>query len=189
MSKFKSWLSLFLLLEMLCCLQVKAFEMPELSIAYWGEMVSHPGASLGIEYPLFQSGSHRLFASAQLGGYTHPQNHTALFLLAQAGYLWQIGNWSLDMALGAGVMDVWLSGPVYGSGNASAPVLINDNGHAAFMPAISIGAGYDLPAGTWLNMRKVFVKATVFGEYPYNTYLLPHLAFQTGFQWQIGDFL
>lgn len=187
MKRVRSILSFLLFLQLIFCWQANAAESSELSLAYWGEMLAHPGLSLGIEYPLLQNGPHRVFAAAQAGGYTHPQNHSAWFLLAQAGYRWHPGNWSLDMTLGVGVMDVWLAGPVYSFAGSDTPVLSNDSGHAAFMPSISLGAGYDLPPG-WLNMRKVFVKATVFGEYPYNTYLLPHLALETGIQWQTGDF-
>ncbi len=54
-------------------------------VAYFGETITHPGFNLGVEYSLWEKKKLMLLSSVNLGAYTHPRHHRALFTNLKAG--------------------------------------------------------------------------------------------------------
>ncbi|HEY9898771.1 MAG TPA: hypothetical protein V6D00_06280 [Pantanalinema sp.] len=158
-----------------------------LSLAYFGETGYHPGVALGVERALWQAGESQLYLSGGAGGYTHSRSHNALFLAGELGY--RLGlplGLSADVSAGAGVMHVRLDGEVFSPSAAGSVDPVGDGGHAALMPMVGFGLGYDL-GRLGLQGQRAFFKLQAFGEYPVNTNLLPHLAAQVGLQWKLRN--
>jgi hypothetical protein len=144
---------------------------PIYAASYFGDTVTHPGLVLGLERPL----GPWAFLAGQAGGYLHPQNHSAVLATAEVGARAGLpAGFSVDLAVGAGVLYTWLAAPAYTTG----AVPLYDPGHPAIGPTAALGLGYELPGG-----RRAFARLVGFGEYPYNTYMLPHAALQVGMQW------
>ena len=66
-----------------------------LNAAYFGETITHPGLTVGLEYTLLEGRKRSLISSVNLGGYTHPRHHRALFLNLEGGLRRTIFFWSV----------------------------------------------------------------------------------------------
>lgn len=153
-----------------------------LTVAYFGEMATHPGLLLGTEHKAWEAGWHRAFLSAHVGGYRHPGNHVGLFLEGALGYrLTFPSGLSLESLIGMGYLHTLLDGQVFTAGPSGVEA-VTDWGRPAWMPSVTLGCGID---GTGLGLAdtRLFTRLHVFGQYPYNAYVLPHVATQVGLTW------
>ena len=89
-----------------------------ISLAYFGETITHPGLKVGVSFPLYQWEKHktlrngreklldkRIDLSPQLGFYYHQDYQTGLFVLPELSYIRQNakGNYTA-LGIGAGYM-------------------------------------------------------------------------------------
>jgi hypothetical protein len=148
-----------------------------LTLAYFGETFAHPGLMVGTERRFWGSGWHELLGATNLGAYQHPGNHNGIFLNGELGYRlnFPIGL-SAEALAGAGVLYTLLPGDVY-LPSTGQPEPGRDSGRPTFMPSASLGLGYGL------GDSRLFARLQAFGQYPYNTYTLLHLASQVGVTW------
>lgn len=146
-----------------------------LTLAYLGETLLHPGIMVGTESRLWESGWHAIIGANNLGAYQHAGNHSGIFLNGELGYrlTFPVGL-SAEALAGAGVLYTVLPGDVYLPGQSEPS---RDSGRPAFMPSASLGLGYAL------GDSRLFARLQAFGQYPYNTYTLMHLATQVGVTW------
>lgn len=152
----------------------EAPRMP-LTLAYFGETLLHPGVMVGTERRFWQAGWHALLGTANLGAYQHAGNHNGIFLNGELGYRLTFPfGLSAEALAGAGVLYTLLPGDVYLPGNSEPS---RDGGRPTFMPSAALGLGYAL------GDSRLFARLQAFGQYPYNTYTLPHLATQVGMTW------
>lgn len=148
-----------------------------LTLAYFGETFSHPGLMIGTERSVWHAGWQQLLVTSNLGAYQHAGNHNGLFLNAELGYrLTFPGGLSAEALAGAGVLYSLLSGDVYLPSSAP-PEPVRDSGRPTFMPSATAGLGYAL------GESRLFARLQAFGQYPYNTYILLHLASLVGVTW------
>ncbi|MFN3430562.1 MAG: hypothetical protein ACK46X_11475 [Candidatus Sericytochromatia bacterium] len=153
-----------------------------LTVAYFGEMGTHPGLLLGTEHTAWVAGWHRTFLSANVGGYRHPGNHVGLFLDAALGYRLNFPTgFSLESMIGMGYLHTLLDGQVYSAGPAGVEA-VTDWGRPAWMPSMTVGAGIE-GARLGFERTRFFTRLQLFGQYPYNAYILPHVATQVGLTW------
>lgn len=153
-----------------------------LTVAYFGETATHPGLLLGTEHKAWEAGWHRTFLAANVGGYRHPGNHLGLFAEGALGYrLTFPSGLSLESLVGLGYLHTVLDGPVFAAGPAGVEP-VTDGGRPAWMPSVTLGAGLD-GAGLGLADTRLFTRLQLFGQYPYNAYVLPHVATQVGMTW------
>lgn len=147
------------------------------TVAYFGETLAHPGLMVGTERSVWRGGWHELLAATNLGGYQHAGNHNGLFLNGELGYRMTLpAGLSAEALAGAGVLYTMLPGDVYlPSSSPSEPG--RDGGRPTFMPSATVGLGYAL------GDSRLFARLQAFGQYPYNTYTLLHLASQVGVTW------
>ncbi|MFN7132919.1 MAG: hypothetical protein ACK4N5_12630, partial [Myxococcales bacterium] len=59
---------------------------PQVSLAWFGETLLHPGGRLGADVTVLGGARHRLLLGADLGVYHHRGFHTGVLLDAVAGY-------------------------------------------------------------------------------------------------------
>jgi hypothetical protein len=151
------------------------------TVAYFGEMITHPGATLGIERYLLQDKRYRIFLGANLGMYTHTRNHTAYFINIQSGQRLTTGSGLFfDQSIGIGYLRSYLNGGDIFEVDAFRGVYESKNsGRGHVMPSVSLGTGWDFSKKNIANLA-VFVRPQVFWQYPFNNYSLVHLALQTG---------
>lgn len=76
---------------MLLPLPAQAAPEPEagrlrLTLAYFGETLTHPGVTIGAERAFWRSGGHELLTTTNFGAYHHAGNHNGLFLNGELGY-------------------------------------------------------------------------------------------------------
>lgn len=147
-----------------------------LSLAYIGEMLIHPGAALGLEAKVDTWRIYRLALGLSLGGYVHPQNHGALYTLAEI-----IQRWVSPMGLygevlaGLGYLHQWPDGEVWERDPVTGTVGPTSRGGRPYlMMSTALGLGWEL------DSLSPFVRAQLFGIFPYNRALAPRVALQVG---------
>jgi hypothetical protein len=159
--------------------------------AYFGETVLHPGVTVGVErklkfwgrrYGLVEQG---FFGEADVGVYWHARYDVAFFVLPQLGYRLVLPRgFRLEALLGLGYLHTFADGTVY-QANGGTATTVDDRGHAALMTSAMLGVGWDFTVGNHAPFS-LFLRAGIFGQYPYNTAVLPHLQAQLGFSIPLG---
>ncbi|MDH3844574.1 MAG: hypothetical protein OES69_11600 [Myxococcales bacterium] len=151
------------------------------SAAYYGELITHPGFSLGMEYYFFENKWFAAFVSPQVGWYIHPRNHFALFIEGNIGarFTARFGLFG-EVLGGLGYFHRWTAGGrVYSrdsDGSISSRFAV---GSAKLKVNGRLGFGWDFARNNLLPIA-AFVRVGVFGEYPYNNYMLLHGSFEAG---------
>ena len=149
-----------------------------INISYFGETFFHPGIEIAYENTFYRSFNF----TVSIGTYIHQRNHAGLFL--NSGLNWRhtfpIG-YSMEFGLGLGYLHTWEHGgstyTVDKDGNVSAKPKY---GRPKFMPSIKLGLlGWDFRKKTEMPLR-LNGDIIIFGQYPYNNYILPHLALKLG---------
>ena len=151
----------------------------KISYAYFGEFISHPGLSVGLQKPLVQKGGYSLQRSFASSYYVHARNHHGLLLTTELiNRFTSEKNRFVELGVGLGYMHTWLQGDVYVRGENYTLPEIMDWGRPHVVVSSSFGYGWesrssDIP-------REYFTKLVLFGEYPFNGIVLPHVAVQLG---------
>lgn len=147
--------------------------------AYYGETVTHPGLMLGAEHRLAPLAGGQLLAAGHLGYYVHPGYTQALFARSELALRWPLaGAFDLEAAAGLGLLHSRVAGDLYVVGPSGAPERAFDLGSPALMPSLALGLGRN-----WEGYGRSFGRLEVFGQYPYNGYVLPHVALSIGWSW------
>jgi hypothetical protein len=148
------------------------------NISYFGETMVHPGIVFGYANTFFRSFNFTF----SIGAYLHKRNYAGLFL--ETGINWRhtfpIG-YSMEFGLGLGYLHTWENGGdtyvVDGDGNVSVKPKY---GHPHFMPSVKLGLlAWDFRKKTKIPLR-LNADIIVFGQYPFNNYILPHAALKIG---------
>ncbi len=186
---------LVLLLWLTTCVPTAAMAAEEspswrLSLAYVGEWVGHPGFAIGAEYPLRvnERESYALFGAFSGGAYFHDQSHNALFFDLTMGnrFTTPVGYFG-EVLLGAGYLHTWPDGTVYTGVDATGALIEKEHrGDPHLKVNLSLGLlGWDFGKRTALPLRSV-VRLALFGEYPYNDFMLPHVALEVACTYPLG---
>jgi len=157
-----------------------------LSIAYFGEMITHPGFEFGVERGILQSKRFELFWGGRLGMCTHRRNHTAVFLGVESGQrmLFPFGLF-LDHKLGlAYLQSIPIGGPTYVVDAIGDVKEVRNLGRAHIMPSVTLGLGWDLEKHGLPPIR-LFGRTQIFWQLPFNTTSLVHFGVLVGVSWRI----
>lgn len=158
------------------------------SLSYFGEWVTQPGFTIGGEYLIRENKkeSIRLFTALSGGGYFHDQNHNAFFVDSYIGnrFTTPVGYFG-DILLGVGYLHTWPDGVVYTGVDDNGNLIEKDHpGDPHLKLNLSLGIiGWDMGKRTNLPLTGV-ARVVTFGEYPYNDFLLPHVALQIEFTYR-----
>ena len=149
--------------------------------AYYGEMITHPGFSIGMEYYFFENRWFAAFVSPQVGWYIHPRNHQALFIEGDIGtrFTARFGLFG-EVLGGLGYFQRWThGGRVYSQDSDGSISSRFAAGSANLKVNGRLGLGWDFARNNLLPIA-AFIRFGVFGEYPYNNYMLLHSSFEAG---------
>ncbi|MBN2263896.1 MAG: hypothetical protein JW735_13330 [Prolixibacteraceae bacterium] len=190
----KKIITSFLICISLFCYAQKENKSPTFKISYFGEMITHPGLKFGVEHQLFLKESrkkqkeikHQIISCLNIGGYTHFKFNTNLFLNTEIGYRHTCsGGFIYETMIGIGYLRTFINGKTYTVTNNGSISEIFLAGSNSFMPSFSLGFGADVKNKN--NCIKAwYIKPVLFLQMPYNSSILPHLAIETGINFQLN---
>jgi hypothetical protein len=153
---------------------------------YFGELVLHPGLSLGIDYTLARKNWVSIHWDSEMGGYWHKWNNTALFLKTSIGGRFPIRSLFVDLNLGAGYMHSFAAGTIYQKSSEGGVEKAANWGHPHFMPTSSLLIGWD---GTRkMKLPWTFhIGAEAYLQSSFNHIFLPHAAVKVGFTYKFKN--
>ncbi len=146
---------------------------------YFGELVLHPGMTVGIDYTLSKYNRLTVHWDVDLGGYWHRWNNTSLFLKSTIGTRFAAGPVFADLNAGIGYMHSFAAGTIYERAADGGVEKASNWGHAHFMPNASLLFGWD---GTRNGKQRwtVHLGPEVYLQSSFNHIFLPHLAINAG---------
>jgi len=140
------------------------------SVALMGEFLTHPGVVVGLEHPV----SDHAVLAWNIGTYVHVRNTVGAFTDLELGARHEFpSRFVLEGFAGVGYLHTFVQGPVYEVEDGAVDH-VTDPGRPSFMPTLRFGVA--------AAREKVtpFVNVQGFGQYPFNTQLLPHVALVVG---------
>ena len=149
-----------------------------LNVSYFGESLIHPGIEISYENTFLKTFNFTI----GIGTYIHQRNHVGLFV--NAGINWRhtfpIG-YSMEFGLGLGYLHTWEHGGDTYIADDSGNVSVKSKfGRPNFMPTVKLGLfGWDFRKRTGIPLR-INSDIIIFGQYPFNNYMMPHVALKTG---------
>ena len=149
-------------------------------VSYFGEMITHPGFSVNLEYELHAKGSYQLILAGRTGWYVHIRNHKAIFL--EPGLVNRLtapSGFFADALLGIGYFLRSPDGIVYGLDDAGNVGAVGSTWHSRLSLGAYLGIGWDFGKKGTIPLS-LFIRAGALGEYPYKGYLLPHAVLESG---------
>jgi hypothetical protein len=161
---------------------VKAQTNLNIGGGYFGHFLTHPGAVLEIESERVFSEQASLPVRLDIGLYSHPRNHTGLFMDLNYGYrkYFKSGIF-LEESVGIGVLKPFL--------NSDGVFEVDDSGNISessrampvdLLPSLTLGMGYNLSKnGTSRNL--VWMRPKIAWQIPHKTSSLYHISMQIGF--------
>ncbi len=159
----------------------------KVSIAYFGDFITHPGLMIGTQSELRRTPRHQMYYTLNTGIYTHRKNHNAFMLSSEiANRLSTKQGLFGELLIGGGYLHTWPQGDVYIREDDGGVKQSTDWGRPHLMVSSSLGIGWQSPKE---NSRAYFLRIVAFGEYPYNGIMLPHLGLHTGVAFKLkgGD--
>lgn len=157
-----------------------------LKAEYFGELLLHPGVSIGIEYTLLERKNLNIHWDNEFGGYWHRWNNSSLFLKTSVGARYYIKSNFVDIKAGIGYLHNWVSGPLYGFNSEKKVTKIANLGRAQFMPHLSLAFGLD----NFKRNNKPWLfhfGPEIYWQYPTNHIFIPHVAFKVGFTYKLNQ--
>ena len=149
---------------------------------YFGQTLTHPGIVLEIEAERAFSEKATLPVRLDLGFYSHPRNHSGLFLDVNYGFRRYFkSGFYLEESIGFGILETFLS--------SDGTYEVNENGTVTevspanppdFMPSITLGLGYDLTKGAE-NRNLIWIRPKLYWQFPHKTSSQYMVALQVGF--------
>ena len=155
---------------------------------YFGQNITYPGFVLEAEREQMFSEFVSIPIRLDLGFYSHPRYHNALFLDLNAGFrrYFKSGLF-LEESIGIGVMQSFLhSDAVYkvdDSGQVSDATRANP---VDFMPSITLGLGYNLTQASG-KQNLIWMRPKVYWQVPHKTTSTYNFALQVGFTHTISS--
>ena len=156
----------------------KEEKMIPINISYFGETFAHPGVQAGYENNFFR----KFIFTASMGTRIHQRNHAGFFLSSGVDWRHTFGfGYSMEFGLGLGYLHTWVhGGKIYVVDDGGKVSSKSNYGRSHFMPSIKIGLiGWDFRQKTNLPLR-LNADIIAFGRYPFNNYMLPHVAIKLG---------
>ena len=152
---------------------------------YFGEMAVHPGGVLGGGIEVLHRDRYSMWGETSVFTYIHPENHFGLGCRADwAHRLTGRKGFFGEAGLGLGYFHTWSDGEVYTRRDDGGAAVGKNTGWPHLYTGLFIGTGWNFkkPAGAPVTP---YLRAHCFFEYPFNGFLLPHLAAEMGLRVRI----
>ncbi len=155
----------------------------DISVSYFGRNFTHPGMKLSASGELLGDweNTFRLSLQASLGFYYHRSNHTALYISGDIAPSLDFGRsskWYTALPLGVGYMRTFIDGRVYSISETGDIRRRHFSGNNYLMPFAGITVGRKVQGS---RFSRFFLSIGVFGQYPFNSYMLPNIYLEGGF--------
>ncbi len=148
---------------------------------YFGETGTYPGVVAEFEIEKFQSEKYSTPFRANIGYYSHPRSHNAIFLEALYGTRRYFNSgFFIEHALGLGVMFSFYPEDVWHVNDDGTIVRVSNWANPDILPSLTFGAGYNFGKGTDKN-NLIWARPKISWQMPYNNLAQPHIALQVGF--------
>ena len=130
-----------------------------------------------------------LIFSADIGFYRYQFNHSGLFFLPSIGKRYSgDGSYYFEMQLGMGVLRTFYDGIVYTVDNSGTIKVKNTFGRYYAVSSFAVVFGHDFENDHTSRPFTIQLKPSFWIQYPYNSYLLPHLSAELGFKYHFKNF-
>lgn len=184
MKKRNVLIALFIGLTSLCFAQKKL----NVGLGYFGETLSYPGVVGELEYEKVYTEKFSIPLKANIGFYSHPRSHNAMFLDVHEGLrrYFRQGKWYAEQHIGIGLMASFYNEEVWHVDEGGRARTISNFGNIDFMPSVSFGLGYNLTPNRE-SSNYIWIRPKIFWQLPYNNLALPHLAFQIGYSYNLAN--
>jgi hypothetical protein len=146
--------------------------------SYFGETLLHAGIYLGSEYSIKDN----LVACFGTGTYLHCKHHLGFFLSGDLNWRKTFkAGYAIAFGIGIGYLHTWpQGGKIYGVDDNGDVESKTNWGKPSVMPSLKLGLlGWDLRQKDIFPCR-IFADIILFGQYPYNDYMMPHAALNIG---------
>lgn len=155
-----------------------------IKIEYFGELVLHPGLSIGVDYPIIEKKWGTIHWDSDLGGYWHKWNNTSVFLKTSIGSRFNMGQMYADINIGLGYMHSWAAGILYENNGTGSVKRARNWGHPHFMPNASLLFGWN---GNRKNILPItiYLGPEIYLQSSFNHTFLPHVAAKLGLTYKI----
>lgn len=149
--------------------------------AYYGEMITHGGMTLGIEYSFLGNSWYELYGNAELGFFLHQRNNFSFFATLGLGnrFTAPFGLYG-EILINAGYMLITTDGDVYTRADDGSVQNTGKDSRSALKLDLMVGIGWDFEKKNINLPLKIFFRAGIMAQYPYNNYMLFTPAIQTG---------
>ena len=156
---------------------------PAVTLAYYGDMSTHPGLRAGISVPLLEGRYWSFNPGVMAGFFIHPRNERSIFLLANMEAKCSLPcGFEASFDLGSGYKRSFVDAPLYGFGDDGKAKQVTDAGQGMFMVSTGINLGWRLN-----NSLSFSIGPCASVEYPYNGRFLPRLALVPGITYKAGE--
>lgn len=155
-----------------------------LKVAYFGELVLHPGLTVGVECFKEKNSWINFYWNAEVGGFWHRWNNTSLFVKTGGSARFQRRKVFADFNIGIGYMHSFLAGEIYNWSEQHKVETKKDWGSAHFMPNTSLLLGWKggkKRARSWA----VYLGPEFYLQSNFNHIYLPHLAAKMGVTYKL----
>ncbi|WP_236976620.1 hypothetical protein [Membranihabitans maritimus] len=166
--------------------KTKLKEKLAIKLEYFGELVLHPGLSIGLDYTVKTNNWATVHWDIDLGGYWHRWNHTSVFLKTTIGSRLVIGPVFTDINIGIGYMHSWAAGAIYQRTEEQNIKKAINWGHSHFMPNASFLIGWDGRKRNSLPWR-IYLGPEIYLQSSFNHIFLPHIAAKIGFAYKFNQ--
>lgn len=152
-----------------------------LAAGYFGEVITYPGLVAEIEKEKIFLNKLSSFTRIDLGFYTHPRSHNAVFLDFNRGFRRYAGNGLFfEQSIGVGTLTSFYNEEVWHIDDKGNAIKVSRFGNFSFMPSVTLGIGYSF-RNSMERQKLIWLRPKIFWQIPYNNSALPHLALQVGY--------
>ncbi|GAB3252585.1 hypothetical protein GCM10027347_11750 [Larkinella harenae] len=135
----------------------------------------NPGVSVGTEFYYHQGEKHQWFQSLNLGGFSHRQLTTSLFVTSEVGYRFWAGKINLDLKVGPGYLLNKSAAPLY---HYDGIEFVKRSGYQhRFAATAGLSIGIEAGPVTPFVSYNVLIEAPFLRD---NSLFLPHQLIQVG---------
>lgn len=181
MKKCISVLLLLLLIPWWTNAADKPFSRGRLNASYFGELLLHPGGTLGADCYLADIGKHELHFGAEIGGYHHKWYQNAFMFNYYLGLRLTSKNaFYFDPQLTFAFFFTRPDGDIYTTAYSDEYPLLPVETNLRFGTTLLFG--WDLKDNPW----ELFFGPDIYMESKVNYQTLPHLAFRVGVAYELG---
>ncbi|MEO8854674.1 MAG: hypothetical protein ABI359_12910 [Ginsengibacter sp.] len=130
-----------------------------------------------------------LLTRSEVGFYRYPFNYTALFFEQSIGFRYQSKKeYFYEWMLMAGVLRTFYDGTVYTVSDNGTVSTLKNFGRLYAVTGISTGFGLDLERSAKPLPLAVSLQPSLWIQYPYNSYVLPHISIRLSLQYHFPSF-